>query len=366
MLKRFYADNFRCLVNFEFRPGGVSLLVGRNGSGKTTLLQCIRVVRDFLLGGNLTASFQFSKTLWETRLKQRFELDLVHETDTGYQYVLEIDHADRASPRLLKEELSLAGRPLFRFADGRVQLFTDEHEPRGESFEYTTETSALVNFVARGSHLERFRQAAAGGILFFSLDPRAMEWKSIQEAKGLSQNGHNLPSWLRTVSQDNPRAFGRLTESLAKVVTGFEQLRFRDIGDGKLLEVVLAGEKHRTFTTNLPNLSDGERCLIALYAILHAHDGQTLVFDEPDNFVALDEIRPWLYQLRDSAAENKTQLIVASHHPDIIDYLAADDGFLLSRPTGDVVRIGPLEIDRETADRASEELRERLAFESQP
>lgn len=299
------------------------------------------------------------------RQQQRFELDLVHENQSDYLYVLEIDQADGASPQLLKEELSLAGHPLFRFADGLVQLFTDQHEPRGEPFEYSTETSALVNFVARGSHLERFRLAVVAGIMFFSLDPRAMEWKSTQEAKGLAQNGSNLPSWLRTVSQEKPRAFARLAESLSKVVTGFEQLRFRDIGDGKLLEVVLAGEKGRTFTTNLPSLSDGERCLIALYAILHAHDGHTLVFDEPDNFVALDEIRPWLYQLRDSAAEQKTQIIVASHHPDIIDYLAADDTFLLSRPTGDVVRIGPLEIDRDAGDTASEGLRDRLTLGSE-
>jgi len=145
-------------------------------------------------------------------------------------------------------------------------------------------------------------------------------------------------------------------------------LRFRDLGDGngKLLEVLLAGGKHGSFTTNLPNLSDGERCLIALYAVIHAHVGRTLIFDEPDNFVALDEIRPWLYQLRESADDRKVQIVVASHHPDIIDYLAADDAFMLSRPTGDVARISRLEVDRETGDTASESLREHLLLGPQP
>lgn len=62
-------------------------------------------------------------------------------------------------------------------------------------------------------------------------------------SKVLFQNGSNLPSWLRTVSQENPRAFAHLMESLTNSVTGFEQLRFRDIGDGKQLEVLIAGEK---------------------------------------------------------------------------------------------------------------------------
>ena len=36
MLTRLYIDNFRCFVNFEYRPAARELILGRNGSGKTT------------------------------------------------------------------------------------------------------------------------------------------------------------------------------------------------------------------------------------------------------------------------------------------------------------------------------------------
>ena len=41
MIARFYIHNFRCLENFEFKPGDTSsaLLIGKNGAGKSTLLQ---------------------------------------------------------------------------------------------------------------------------------------------------------------------------------------------------------------------------------------------------------------------------------------------------------------------------------------
>ena len=40
MLQRLYIHNFRCLQNFEFKPGEASsaLLIGKNGSGKSTLV----------------------------------------------------------------------------------------------------------------------------------------------------------------------------------------------------------------------------------------------------------------------------------------------------------------------------------------
>lgn len=362
MLKRFYADNFRCLVNFEFRPPAVSLLVGRNGSGKTTVLDGLKLVRNFLFGeGDAKQIFGYSKTLWETRPKQRFELEVEAKGGEIYLYVLELDHSDGANPRLLREELSHEGNPLFRFDDGKVQLFSDAHVPRGESFGFSTKTSALANFVVRGTHMDRF-QTAAHRILFFSLDPRKMEWSSSTEARGLKESAENLPSWLRTVSQENPHAFLRLTESLKHVVTGFEQLKFLDIGGSKVLQVLLAGQNRASFPATLPILSDGERCLIALYTVLHTLPQLTgtLVFDEPDNFVALDEIEPWLHALRDVVDESKIQVVVASHHPDIVDYLAADDAFILGRPSGDVVRISPFSVDRSKGLSASEELRLRF------
>jgi len=47
MLTRIYVDNFRCLVNFEFKPGGKHLLFGRNGSGKSSFLDALLLTRQF-------------------------------------------------------------------------------------------------------------------------------------------------------------------------------------------------------------------------------------------------------------------------------------------------------------------------------
>ena len=48
MITRIYVDNFRSLVNFEWKPGRVALLMGANGSGKTSLIAALWKVRSLI------------------------------------------------------------------------------------------------------------------------------------------------------------------------------------------------------------------------------------------------------------------------------------------------------------------------------
>ena len=47
MLERLYVHNFRCLENFEFKPGstGSALLIGRNGTGKSTVARVLQLMQ---------------------------------------------------------------------------------------------------------------------------------------------------------------------------------------------------------------------------------------------------------------------------------------------------------------------------------
>ncbi len=41
MLKRLYVDNYKCLVNFEFVPQQIQLLLGVNGTGKSSVFDVL-------------------------------------------------------------------------------------------------------------------------------------------------------------------------------------------------------------------------------------------------------------------------------------------------------------------------------------
>ncbi len=80
---------------------------------------------------------------------------------------------------------------------------------------------------------------------------------------------------------------------------------------------------------SLSELSEGQRCLISLYTILHfrIERGDTVFIDEPDNFIALREIQPWLLSAEEAVEEHNGQLILVSHHPETLNQWAVSMGF---------------------------------------
>src|SRR5262249_54734651 len=90
-------------------------------------------------------------------------------------------------------------------------------------------------------------------------------------------------------------------------------------------------------------LSEGQRVLIGLYTILHfaVRPGACVLFDEPDNFVALREIQPWLEKVLERVEDRKAQIVIIYQHPDLINRLALPYGIVLDRPGGRHTRVTP-------------------------
>jgi len=76
--------------------------------------------------------------------------------------------------------------------------------------------------------------------------------------------------------------------------------------------------------------------LIVLHTLIYAlrSEGVTLCMDEPENFLALAEIQPWLVTLYDFCTDGELQALLASHHPQLIDYLAVSSGYWFERQNG--------------------------------
>src|SRR5207237_427467 len=109
---------------------------------------------------------------------------------------------------------------------------------------------------------------------------------------------------------------------------GLVSLRLEGAGEGRRELKIRMTAPESDKSSRKPNeylfseLSEGQRVLIGLYALLHfaLKPGATVCFDEPDNFIALREIQPWLSRVLDLTSDDTgSQVFIVSHHPEVMN-----------------------------------------------
>lgn len=348
MLKRLYADNYRCYVNFQIELRELTLLVGPNGSGKSSVLDLLLALRQLLSGLGKVSDpglFPFrSLTRWQDRKVQVFELTVGLDDEGDSTYRLEIEHErESRRARIILELLAVNQKPLFEFRRGEVQLYRDDHTA-GAKYSADWSESAMARAAPSGVNrrLTRFREFMRG-VTVCALDPKRFQGESVLEEPLLQSDGANFASWYRHQIQERQDLMPEVFEVLRKVLDDFSSIRMEKVGsEARAFIVVFEGGNGR-YELRLDELSDGQRELIALYALVYlAGDRDVLFLDEPDNYLALAEIQPWLMALSDRCGTGPRQAIICSHHPELIDYLGGEAGVLLKRESSGVVTARPL------------------------
>jgi hypothetical protein len=191
----------------------------------------------------------------------------------------------------------------------------------------------------------RFKQWLRN-ILVVRIDPRRMMGRSERDEISPAEDLSNFSSWYRHLAQERLNEVVQARDSLRQVFEGFDSLVLKSGGEQvRILRSLWKREGGKPGAGAadeyaFEELSDGQRVLIGLYMLLHAYSetGATLCLDEPDNFVALREIQPFLLELRE---RERIQSLVISHHPEVINLLAPDAGLQFERVSGGPVRVNP-------------------------
>jgi AAA15 family ATPase/GTPase len=352
MLKRFYADNYKCLVNFELNLGSIQLLLGQNGSGKSTVGNVLMDLRSLIIDGVETVKVfpTSSLTRWQMLSKQVFRLEVEREHSL-YIYQLELEHdRDKQTCKITKEELTYDSKTIYLFEDSDVNLFNDRFV-RGATFGGASSRSFISSIEARhdNTHLTWFKRWVSY-LYYIQIDPTSMTGRSESEDERPNIQMTNFASWYRSVQAEQPDKMASLYESLRDVIDGFQSLPITQYGENvRMLKMKVKTPGSREgLEYAFSELSHGQRNLIALYAVLHftVGSGITLVMDEPDNFVALREIQPWIASMNDLCEEHPGfQLLLISHHPEIINYLAPEHAINFVRDGAGPARTEPFAVD---------------------
>jgi predicted ATPase len=341
MLTRIYIDNFRGFVNFEYKPEQKQLLLGTNGSGKSSLLEVIRYVKQFIKGDGNPFT-QSTRTRWQDKPNQTVEIEA--RLDGGiYQYRMEIRFASETKQLSVNlESLKVDGAPVFELANGEIHFFTNgSHQPSTLKWETTESALHLSQF--SNPRVRRFVEWMNKSVHCFHIDayPGKMDETADSEEEQPDYEVENLAGWYRYLLQAKPSENVRFLNSIKTALDGFQALRFSSEEDGvRKLRADFEAPTRKKVSYSLSELSEGQRCLLALYMILHfaVAKGETVFIDEPDNFVSLSEIQPWLMTAMQEVEDHNGQLILISHHPELLNQWASEYGLRFYREENGHVR----------------------------
>jgi predicted ATPase len=354
MITRFYVDNYKCLQNFEYKPKQFELVVGANGSGKSTVFEALDKVRRFVSGEDARDLFSdSSETRWSNNPVQTFEVDFDYRSAI-LKYRLEVNLSSVAY-RIEKETLSDVGGILVESSWEHREGKFDEDDPFGDhagearifkrsnaggKYTLSNPNLSILNSIY-GFHFP----PSIWGIHFIRVSPPAMIYQVKRSESRPTNDLANFASYYIYVLQQQQGKMFEMIPHLKEVISGFDSFEVKENFEEAQRELFIVCRtqdqgKNVPIRYRFDELSDGQRALIALYTLLFCtlDEDTTIVIDEPENYVALRELQPWLSLLQERLEERGGQVILISHHPEFINALAGQTT-VFERYNGGPVRV---------------------------
>jgi hypothetical protein len=149
----------------------------------------------------------------------------------------------------------------------------------------------------------------------------------------------NFAAWFSGLLANKPSAYSKIDEYLKQVIPDLEDIKNPVIGmDSRSLVLQFSareGSPALTERLNVPfgDLSDGEKCFMICAMVLATNDASGPVFcfwDEPDNYLAIQEVGHFVMDLR-RAFQAGGQFIATSHNQEAIQRFSDENTLVLYR-----------------------------------
>ena len=225
---------------------------------------------------------------------------------------------------------------------GEAQLYDDNYVPVPNTFPFDWTLSGIGTLRERPNNrkLTRFKKEI-GNYIIVSSCPPLIEPETRSADEFLEPLMENFVGWFNRYSQENMGSIEALFKALRESLPGFKSIRVRESGEtSRALKSVFLNSSNKSVEYGFDQLSDGQRALIVLYSLILLADHRVSLFiDEPDNYLSLREIKPWLAHATEECGEAVEQIIIVSHHPVTIDHMAGAQGRWFSRQGDGPVRV---------------------------
>lgn len=365
-------QNYKSLRDVTVRLGPLNVLVGPNGSGKSNLLDVIQFLGDSAREDLVPAlekrqGFErvyFRGSTADPRIHIHVKAHVTSYAHKGAPDEYKLSFSPVRMGRIIPAPI-VGEKEAFQFHIGprrqqylnRSELFTFKpSKGRGrritingrkvELIETRGEKKTTRDFALRGdslglSTLPRLSAAEGGDAVrkmaelfstfrVFDVDVRAARQPSaVASSATLQPDASNLAAFLHSLSQDE-ETFERLQEDARAIVPGLKRIHLRKVGGAAEAVTVELEESGLKGRTALAETSFGTVRALGLLAMLYDPNPPLLTCVEeidhgfhPHVFDRLVERLRW--------ASKRTQFLIATHSPSLVNRLRADELIVCER-----------------------------------
>lgn len=337
VIRRLYVNNFRCLQNFDLPIAGKSsaLLIGKNGAGKSTIGAALEILQKIARGTNRVGELVKPKdfTLGIADAPMRFEIEVELKGGVyGYSIAFELPEKFKEL-RIFEERLTVQGKPVYSRETAQVHVARPGQDQEA-SFPIDWHLVALpiIHQQSIEDPLFIFMQWLARMLILQPI-PSAIKGESEEETLQPTREVTNLGAWFAGLLANRPAAYAKIDGYLRQAMPDLKDIQNPLVGtDSRSLHVQFENEQG-TVTLPFSDLSDGEKIFFICALVLAANSiyGPLFCFwDEPDSFLALEEVGYLVMELR-RAFQSSGQFIATSHNPEAIRRFSAENTLVLDR-----------------------------------
>lgn len=365
-LTRVTAKNFLSLKDVDVSLGDLNVLVGPNGSGKTNFLNIFRFIGDIArsdLAPAIDAFSGFDSLIFRgasSRAQRRIELHL-EGVMTEYAHDNALDEytlkfwspvAGKTFAIIRTEEVVLKrksgrGRRI-TLSGGKVDVVdittSNAQTKPARKLDVQEESSGLAILRRLGEayaapQIESIAQIFETLRLFDVSVVAARRPSTTVRSEKLNADASNIAAFLVYLKEEHPESFELVRDDVAFVLPGFQDFQFHSLGGADNAVRLDIKESPLTGATPLARASFGTIRAIALFAMLHDPNPPRLTcLEEVDHGLHPHALDRLVDRLRE--ASTRTQIIVATHSPALVNRLKPEELIVFQRDpqTGATVR----------------------------